>query len=227
MSAAGGIRGRGWRREPSSGQRSRGQACLRPSRWPVGWRPSPWGRRRHRRRSSVAGRASPPPGSAPPSSRCGSSRCRVRRLGRPSRRLVRDHGRRPWSRRAPQGRRPAGASRHRAGCGAGGRRRHAAGLPGGRRRRGRGGRRSSRAPPSDDPYGEYLRRTGAAGSLRADTLRVLRPPPATSLQAFRDAPATLSGRPCPNRRQACAAGILIGLRERVDRDLAADSPPPA
>lgn len=77
-------------------------------------------------------------------------------------------------------------------------------------------------PPPDDPYGEYLQRTGAAGSLRADTLRVLRPPPATSLQTFRDGAGDALRGALPEPEAGLAAGILIGLRERVDRGLAAD-----
>ena len=42
---------------------------------------------------------------------------------------------------------------------------------------------SLRPPPEDDPYGEYLRRTGASGSLRASDVRILAPPDGGSLQA--------------------------------------------
>ena len=77
-------------------------------------------------------------------------------------------------------------------------------------------------PPADDPYGEYLRRTGAAGSLRATSLRIVRPPPWPSLQAMRDGAGDALQRAMPEPEAGLAAGILIGLRERVDRQLAAD-----
>ncbi len=44
-----------------------------------------------------------------------------------------------------------------------------------------------RPPPDDDPYGEYLRRTGASGSLRASGVRVVAPADGGSLQGLRDA----------------------------------------
>ena len=79
-----------------------------------------------------------------------------------------------------------------------------------------------RPPPDDDPYGEYLRRTGAAGSLLADRVRVLRQPDAGSLQALRDGAGDALRLAMPEPEAGLAAGILIGLRERVDRALAAD-----
>ena len=42
-------------------------------------------------------------------------------------------------------------------------------------------------PPDDDPYGEYLRRTGAAGSLQARRLSIVAPPDGLTLQTARDA----------------------------------------
>ncbi len=77
-------------------------------------------------------------------------------------------------------------------------------------------------PPDDDPYGEYLRRAGAAGSLRASRLRVIGMPAGASLQASRDAAGDALRATLPEPEAGLAAGILIGLRERVDRDLAAD-----
>ena len=79
-----------------------------------------------------------------------------------------------------------------------------------------------RPPPADDPYGEYLRRTGASGSLRASDVRVLAPPDGTSLQGLRDAAGDALRLALPEPEAGLAAGILIGLRERVDRGLAAD-----
>jgi competence protein ComEC len=79
-----------------------------------------------------------------------------------------------------------------------------------------------RPPPDDDPYGEYLRRTGASGSLDATSVRVLAPGPSASLQAWRDAAGDALRLALPEPEAGLAAGILVGLRERVDRDLAKD-----
>ena len=79
-----------------------------------------------------------------------------------------------------------------------------------------------RPPPADDPYGEYLRRTGASGSLRASGVRILAPPDGGSLQGLRDAAGDALRLALPEPEAGLAAGILIGLRERVDRGLAAD-----
>ena len=78
-----------------------------------------------------------------------------------------------------------------------------------------------RPPPDDDPYGEYLRRTGASGSLDARALRVLAPA-RPSLQGLRDTAGDALRLALPEPEAGLAAGILIGLRERVDRVLAAD-----
>ena len=78
-----------------------------------------------------------------------------------------------------------------------------------------------RPPPDDDPYGAYLRRTGASGSLDARELRLIEAP-AFSLQVARDAAGDALRRSLPEPEAGLAAGILIGLRERVDRTLAAD-----
>jgi competence protein ComEC len=77
-------------------------------------------------------------------------------------------------------------------------------------------------PPDDDPYGEYLRRTGAAGSMRADHVLVLQEPDGGSVQALRDDAGDALRLALPEPEAGLAAGILIGLRERVDRALAAD-----
>ncbi len=79
-----------------------------------------------------------------------------------------------------------------------------------------------RPPPDDDGYGEYLRRTGAAGSLDATAVTVLAPPAGISLQPMRDAAGDALRLALPEPEAGLAAGILIGLRERVDRSLAAD-----
>ncbi len=79
-----------------------------------------------------------------------------------------------------------------------------------------------RPPPDDDGYGEYLRRTGAAGSLDATRVEVVAPPDGLSLQPLRDAAGDTLRAALPEPEAGLAAGILIGLRERVDRSLAAD-----
>ena len=79
-----------------------------------------------------------------------------------------------------------------------------------------------RPPPDDDGYGEYLRRTGAAGSLDGRSVAVLAPPAGLSLQPLRDAAGDTLRLALPEPEAGLAAGILIGLRERVDRSLAAD-----
>lgn len=78
-----------------------------------------------------------------------------------------------------------------------------------------------RPPPDDHPYGEYLRRTGASGTLDARSLHMASEPP-LSLQTLRDGAGDGLRRSLPEPEAGLAAGILIGLRERVDRDLAAD-----
>ncbi len=78
-----------------------------------------------------------------------------------------------------------------------------------------------RPPPDDDGYGAYLVRTGASGTLDAKRVRIVRPASAASLQAFRDGAGDALQRALPEPEAGLAAGILIGLRERVDRDLAA------
>ena len=83
---------------------------------------------------------------------------------------------------------------------------------------------SVRPPPDDDPYGDYLRRTGAAGTLRARSLEI-RPSesgPANVLERLRRGAATALTTAIPEPEAGLAAGIVVGLRDRVDRDLAAD-----
>jgi len=79
-----------------------------------------------------------------------------------------------------------------------------------------------RPPPGDDPYGEYLRRTGASGTLQARSVEVVEAASPVTLQAMRDAAGDALRRSLPEPEAGLAAGILIGLRERVDRQLAAD-----
>jgi competence protein ComEC len=78
-------------------------------------------------------------------------------------------------------------------------------------------------PPPPDDYGAYLARIGAAGTLRADQLQVL-PAEGTmarTLEGFRRSAAEGLDRSLPEPEAGLAAGVLIGLRDRVDRDLAA------
>ncbi len=79
-----------------------------------------------------------------------------------------------------------------------------------------------RPPPDDDGYGEYLRRTGAAGSLDARSLQVIGSAAGLSLQPAREAAGDALRMALPEPEAGLAAGILVGLRERVDRALAAD-----
>ncbi len=79
-----------------------------------------------------------------------------------------------------------------------------------------------RARP-DSPYGEYLRRIGAVGTVTARSLTV-EPAPADigrRLEDLRRAAAEALAVALPEPEAGLAAGILIGLRDRVDRELAA------
>jgi competence protein ComEC len=78
-------------------------------------------------------------------------------------------------------------------------------------------------PPPEDEYGDYLRRIGAVGTLRVETLDLLPVDgsiPAT-LEGLRRTAAGGLDRSMPEPEAGLAAGVLIGLRDRVDRDLAA------
>ncbi len=81
-----------------------------------------------------------------------------------------------------------------------------------------------RPPPADDPYGDYLRRTGVSGTLRARSLEVrpVEDTPAGQLERLRRGAATALTTAIPEPEAGLAAGIVVGLRDRVDRDLAAD-----
>ncbi len=75
----------------------------------------------------------------------------------------------------------------------------------------------------DSPYGEYLLRVGAVGTLMSRTLEVEPAPddPGRRLEGLRRGAAEALTRVLPEPEAGLAAGILIGLRDRVDRDLAA------
>ena len=76
-------------------------------------------------------------------------------------------------------------------------------------------------PPPADGYGDYLRRIGAAGTLQARTLSPVRAAPLGSVDTLRRLAGDALRVAMPEPEAGLAAGILIGLRERVDRDLAA------
>ncbi len=83
---------------------------------------------------------------------------------------------------------------------------------------------SVQPPPDDDPYGDYLRRTGISGTLRARTLEI-RPAelqPSGILERLRRGAGAALAAAIPEPEAGLAAGIVVGLRDRVDRDLAAD-----
>jgi len=79
-------------------------------------------------------------------------------------------------------------------------------------------------PAPAGEYAAYLRRIGAAGTLRARSLTVLPAPegPLRWLEGLRRAAAIALERSIPEPEAGLAAGILVGLRDRVDRQLAAD-----
>ncbi|HEV7603563.1 MAG TPA: ComEC/Rec2 family competence protein [Candidatus Limnocylindrales bacterium] len=75
----------------------------------------------------------------------------------------------------------------------------------------------------DSPYGEYLLRIGAVGTLASRTLAV---EPASDdlghrIEGLRRGAGDALTVVLPEPEAGLAAGILIGLRDRVDRDLAA------
>jgi competence protein ComEC len=79
-------------------------------------------------------------------------------------------------------------------------------------------------PPPDDGYGAYLDRIGVVGTLRSRRLEVegsSTTPTAAIERLRRDAGAALA-RALPEPEAGLAAGILIGLRDRVDREVAAE-----
>ena len=78
-------------------------------------------------------------------------------------------------------------------------------------------------PRPESPYGTYLARIGAVGTLTSRSLAV-DPGPADlrrQLEDFRRGAAEALTQVLPEPEAGLAAGILIGLRDRVDRDLAA------
>ena len=82
---------------------------------------------------------------------------------------------------------------------------------------------SVRPPPEGPGFGDYLRRSGIAGTLMArDLERVPAPPgPAAWLEHRRRDAGEILAQVLPAPQAGLAAGILIGLRDQVDRDVAA------
>jgi competence protein ComEC len=78
-------------------------------------------------------------------------------------------------------------------------------------------------PPADDDYGRYLARIGAVGTLRARQLEALGPStdPAWLVERYRRSAGAGLSRAMPEPQSGLAAGIIVGLRDRVDRELAA------
>ena len=78
-------------------------------------------------------------------------------------------------------------------------------------------------PRPDSPFGAYLERLGAVGTLTARTLELAPTPdgPWRRVEDLRRGAAEALARVLPEPEAGLAAGILIGLRDRVDRDLAA------
>jgi competence protein ComEC len=77
-------------------------------------------------------------------------------------------------------------------------------------------------PRPDSPYGTYLRRIGAAGTLTSRTLVVepAREDLARRLEELRQGAGEALAQVLPEPEAGLAAGILVGLRDHVDRDLA-------
>jgi competence protein ComEC len=78
-------------------------------------------------------------------------------------------------------------------------------------------------PPPEGGYGTYLERIGVVATLRSRVLDVLPAGPGDgqTLETIRRASADGLARVLPEPEAGLAAGILVGLRDRVDRELAA------
>ena len=77
--------------------------------------------------------------------------------------------------------------------------------------------------PPDGPYGDYLARIGVDGTLRSRSLTVTGhdTDPGAQLERLRRTAGEALAAAIPEPEAGLAAGIVIGLRDRVDRDLAA------
>ncbi|MBA2700194.1 MAG: ComEC/Rec2 family competence protein [Chloroflexi bacterium] len=78
-------------------------------------------------------------------------------------------------------------------------------------------------PRPDSDYGRYLERLGAWGTLDVRSLRVLpgEEGPGRALERIRRAAGEALAAVLPEPEAGLAAGIMVGLRDRVDRELAA------
>ncbi len=78
-------------------------------------------------------------------------------------------------------------------------------------------------PRPDSDYGRYLERLGAWGTVDVASLRVVPTPddPGRWLERLRRGAGDALAAVLPEPEAGLAAGILIGLRDRVDRDVAA------
>jgi competence protein ComEC len=78
------------------------------------------------------------------------------------------------------------------------------------------------APP-EGPYGDYLARIGVAATTRSRTLTVegVIDGPGAALERLRRGAGDALAAAIPEPEAGLAAGIVVGLRDRVDRDLAA------
>jgi competence protein ComEC len=81
----------------------------------------------------------------------------------------------------------------------------------------------SLSPPPDGGYGAYLRRIGVSVTLRSRTAEIVGESsgPGRTIEALRRAADGALVQVVPEPEAGLAAGILIGLRDRVDRDVAA------
>ncbi len=84
-------------------------------------------------------------------------------------------------------------------------------------------RGSLRAPPADDPYGAYLVRIGARATIRVTRMQLdsRTGDLGTVLEGLRRGADRALQLGVPEPEAGLASGILIGLRDRVDRDLSA------
>ena len=78
-------------------------------------------------------------------------------------------------------------------------------------------------PPPDGAYGEYLARIGVAGTIQSRSLEVVGADEdaGARLERLRRFGGAALAASMPEPEAGLAAGIVIGLRDRVDRDLAA------
>ncbi len=83
--------------------------------------------------------------------------------------------------------------------------------------------RGALRPPPEGDYGAYLQRNGVAAVVLAPTLELLpgKAGPGRVIEGIRRTADAALARALPEPLAGLAAGILLGLRERVDRDLAA------